>query len=714
MDDNENNNGRLLVPPFDYLSGNVKGRFEHRFTSRCIAFVGPNRRGKTARLDAIRLALTGKHPVGPHGTDLFQLAPESALSLSAVLRGAELSTSFVVEVEGGKPRKPPERPDRTGVLKTIEGLPGSDRLFENMLPTLSMRDLIKGATLTREAVFRRFGEISALPVPRGLTADQLAQWQLAEAEVRKTKTTMDVAEVLSGMSAYFRRMKLERGREIKALEKLLKEREAALVPIAAGSEDLPQMKKQLQDAEAWEGTAELRVRKAEIEKDVEAYRLKVAPYIQADEHRAEREAETAAQEQARQATLDDLTQQIGVLETQLKHLEADYEQASSVTSSEAEQEKEKIRSTYTARLEDELEMLHGGAWLMKCLAIMAKKVDDHGNAPCVLCTGPVDVAELTASIGPRVQARKASVQKLKDEQEAKLTSVCSARDAALKKMADQHNKEVTKRQKEIVALREARVATEVEYARWKGEILAKKQAEEEAKNLLKQEYERIKSARTENARALENVPEQYDGPTAEVLRTRIQALEAAATASRQLDAEIGNLRRLGQEQELFKLLETEGARELNTLLTRTAETANATVNKYMPDGFRAQLDLEESQWTVIGMDDRPHGKKVMSGSEFGALVPALAEGWTEGAPGRYVLLDDEDLAAFDPANLALLLQTLKDACDDGLLTQVFVAWSRPHEVPDGWGQKIYVHAPEPALREPPTAVASESGPALLL
>lgn len=669
-----NGGERLIVDAFDYLAGNTKGRFEHRLGAKCVAFVGKNRRGKTARLDAVRLALTGKHPVGPHGTDLFELAPENALSLSAALRGpGDLKSEFRVEVEGGKPRKPPEKPDRGGALKTIELLPGSDKLFENMMPTLSMRDLIRGSTLTREAVFRRWGDITSLPTPRGLTEEQLSLWNKGRDEVKLTKPKADVAEVLSGMSAYFRKTKLEKGREIKALEKLLKEREEKLAPAAAGSEDLPRLKEQLLAAEAWERAATLRTRKAEIEAEAAAYRERVQPYIEADKLRAQKDAELAEQRRAKQGAVDTLSAQL--------------------------EELTKTRTAKIAEFDEQVKKqvfyLTGGEWLMECIHILEGKADESGHAACVLCGNRCHVETLRTQVEPRVKARRQSVEKLYKE-----------RDAALAKLDEEQR-----------VLENARRKAEGELRAWESAVEDERRKEEAAKTQLRMEHSRIKSARDENELALKNVPAEYTGPASAELRARIKALEDAETANRQLDAEMTKLRTLSIEQQLYQLLEQEAARELNTLLARTAETANAAVNRYMPDGFRAVLNVEEAQWTVVGMDGRPHGKKVMSGSEFGALVPALACAWTEGAPARYVLLDDEDIAAFDPENLALLLSSLKDATEDGLLTQVFLAWSRPHEIPDDWGQKIYVDTPAPALAEPPAPsaiVPSDAGPALLL
>ena len=65
-------------------------------------------------------------------------------------------------------------------------------------------------------------------------------------------------------------------------------------------------------------------------------------------------------------------------------------------------------------------------------------------------------------------------------------------------------------------------------------------------------------------------------------------------------------------------------------------------------------------------------------------------------------LDDEDIAAFDPETLQAVLARLKAATESGMLTQVFVAWSRGHEIPDDWGQKIYIDStPVTDLAAPP-------------
>ena len=64
---------------------------------------------------------------------------------------------------------------------------------------------------------------------------------------------------------------------------------------------------------------------------------------------------------------------------------------------------------------------------------------------------------------------------------------------------------------------------------------------------------------------------------------------------------------------------------------------------------------------------------------------AIACAWSDGAPYRFLLLDDTDIAGFSAENVRNLLTTVAAAVKEGRLTQAFVAWSRPAEIPDeGW------------------------------
>ena len=79
---------------FRRIVSNVKGRDMDIPLAACTAIVSErNRAGKTAVLDAIRLALTGKHPIGPDAVDLAGLTADASLPF-ATLSGDAATTNF--------------------------------------------------------------------------------------------------------------------------------------------------------------------------------------------------------------------------------------------------------------------------------------------------------------------------------------------------------------------------------------------------------------------------------------------------------------------------------------------------------------------------------------------------------------------------------------------------------------------------------------------
>lgn len=624
---NGTNGERQRVEPFTRLVSNVKGLIDDQL-GPMTAWVGDNRTGKTSRVDAIRLAITGKHPAGPHGSDLMELVPEGASTLFAELSGPSGSTRFVVETEGGKAKKP-GKPEPTGLYKAVV----QEKDLETILPMQSMRDLIDlGSTRGREAIFRRFGSIVAVPVPRGLSETQTKLWNDGLAAVKASNPKADSAELLSLLAAWMRQRKLAIGREIKALDNLVKEREQTVKQYAAGEEELPALRDKLKLAEAWDQAESLRQRKAQLEADGEAYKAKVAPFLEADQQAEAKAKVQKAEDEAWKLKLANIK-----------------------TAALALQE----------RLLQETKLLHGGEWLVATLKLNAEKADAEGHAPCLLCGNPAFTpAEAKAQVEPRVEARRASWEGAQDE--------------------------IAKNHAEYQE-------TEAAYRGWQLTVSEAERKYEADKTALRFEYTRIKTALDEVNRALEGSPSAYDGPPTMEVRRQIKAREDASTLSRQLDQDVQKLRNLHVEQDLAKALEGEATKELSGLLVRTSEAAHTAVNTYMAEGFRAEIDLETAKWKVLGMDGRPHRRDIMAGSERGALIPALALGWTEGAPARFLILDDDDLAPFSPMNLRRLFDTLKDALDDGLLTQVFVTSSRPDEIPD-YVTKIHTTAPTAAKR----------------
>lgn len=166
--------------------------------------------------------------------------------------------------------------------------------------------------------------------------------------------------------------------------------------------------------------------------------------------------------------------------------------------------------------------------------------------------------------------------------------------------------------------------------------------------------------------------------------------EQAAARKRTADVR-RQMRELARLQEDVKTVESVIGDTLNDMVAGVSQKAAAAVNKWMPEGFTAALRLEDTEgkpvcrWEVVGSDGASHPRGAASGAEWAALTVALACAWTEGLPYRFLLLDDADLTGFSAANVRNVLDTVRKAVQAGELTQAFVAWSRPEEVPEeGW------------------------------
>lgn len=298
-----------------------------------------------------------------------------------------------------------------------------------------------------------------------------------------------------------------------------------------------------------------------------------------------------------------------------------------------------------AVIEAEIEKGHsglvGGEWLVKAM------VD---GKPCLLCGNEhFDAAATRPVVEDRVAKRKQMLDALYAERDALKGEI-----AVKRSDLDQRRRAVE----------------------------ADQQRNEDAKSRLRDTYTRIVAARAEIDAVLKEQPEEYDGPSIAELEALILRAQRAESDTRAFEAEASRIRDLRRRQEDAKTLEGVATKALNGLLAETAASAVAAVNLYMPQGFRADLDLEGARWMVVGKDGRGHTRHTAAGSEVGALLVALVLAWTEGAPARFLVLDDIDLAPFDPENLALLLARLYEAVEDGLVSQVFIGTSRPWELPD--------------------------------
>lgn len=182
------------------------------------------------------------------------------------------------------------------------------------------------------------------------------------------------------------------------------------------------------------------------------------------------------------------------------------------------------------------------------------------------------------------------------------------------------------------------------------------------------------------------LPKPWTGPSTIELKKQRDAIIEAENTRKRYEAEQAAAEKCAREQQTYRLMQQQATRMLQSFLQNMKSSAEEAVNRYMPEGFTASLQISETevQWRMVGADQRHHKRGAMSGSEQGALALAVAQAWGENNPLRIVLLDDTDMGVFDPDTLKLVFQRFKASVDQGLLTQVIIGWNRPHEVPADW------------------------------
>lgn len=236
---------------FTSLRANVKDQIDTGLDA-CTALIGPARSYKTAILDAVRLALTGRHPVGATPSALLGLLSkedrENGLPLTVSLQGVEGFCEWTLPMDGQKPKKPGD-PVFTGKLELL-----SDMERSRVVPEAPIKDLLTGAAKGREALIARFGQCLTLDPPSGLSRAQRETWKITVGEVRaelERSGAVTEAEVLSGLAGAFRRAKIGLGTEIGGLKKAIERGQAALASVG-GSEVLEALMRQLAQAELYE------------------------------------------------------------------------------------------------------------------------------------------------------------------------------------------------------------------------------------------------------------------------------------------------------------------------------------------------------------------------------------------------------------------------------------------------------------------------------
>jgi hypothetical protein len=584
--------------PFTKLMTNVKGVDRSVDLGPCTAFVGENRTKKTAYLDGVRLALTGRHPAA-----LTELRADGHERLVAELSGPGGAMSFS---HSGKGRAEP--PTVHGALAQY-----TTADLTHIIPTTSIGNLLKhGATKGREAIFQRFVELDGVPRPQGMSASQEALWEEALAQC---SNSAEPTEVLAAVRAWMNSLKLRKSKDLKVYEEQLDALKREVAATGAGAELIPILEEKRRLAATWESQTTTRQSLATEEQNFAAL---------------QREA----------AGLNERTQWLSEQKTTLEKLEKDVGEVVAIMRETAAAQKAEL-----VNLEERLKRV---TIVEDFLVAMAT----NNVHQCPLClTHGVDPEALL----PDKRALRAERAKFVEMARKDYASTAQGIDA---------------REAEVNRARQAYQSAAANLERAKSELRARG-------NACKARMDALKEALAEVA---------YEGPSSLEIDAEIAALRAADHKRTNLQTLADKARQTKATHEAARELEKEAKALLQDLTRRAKDAAENAVNKYLPAGFVAELNLEgnDCEWRIVGTDGRPHVRDAMAGSERGALIIALALAWSEGAPVRILLLDDEDVAGFSKANLLAFLAKVADCVRSGLLTQAFLAWSRPDEVPASW------------------------------
>ena len=169
------------------LESNVKVPIDVELDSLNM-FVGGNKQGKTAGIEAAILAQTGKLPGLVHGKDITGFVPKGDRKITARLSNGTISTEYSANAGKKLPSSPVQSDD---LRELLDGC-------EHVIPSVSMRDLLnRNAAKTKEAIMRRFGKIKTIAVPKALDEEQQVMWIEAIASVADIPPEDDAKETIA-------------------------------------------------------------------------------------------------------------------------------------------------------------------------------------------------------------------------------------------------------------------------------------------------------------------------------------------------------------------------------------------------------------------------------------------------------------------------------------------------------------------------------------
>lgn len=662
---------------------------------------GRNEAGKTQFNDAFELAWLGRHLIGQAGTKLVQLAPAGVREAYAELIAPTWSSKFVLHIHADGSAAKPQPPHRTGRAAQLTA-----QDIERALPHRAFPKLLDfGETLGREELIKRWGKVTEVPLPAGLSTAQREAWTAGEAAVRAAAMaewekkrakagakadsvegsgTLTPSEALAAMSAYFRREKGRLSGEAKDAAANLEKRRADLgAPGTAGTELIDDLRAKLERAEAWARSAPLRKAKADNDARAQRYTEAAKPLAErrSDEAKAAQKAAELAEDQALDeaiavaaAALEAVRQEITAAgqareERARVAFAHAYDERKAAAKAAANKERQLASDiewaqnelkTAEVALAQERELLENGVVLLRFLEHGIAHAAEDGTSSCFVCANAAFVpAAVIDDARARVEARRASVNtaaRAATDAEAALGAALAKRDGRVESMLQLQNEPVLDD-----ALAAARAPTPDERERLNAAEAVVRAAhnkkagvqrsradadalEERAIEALRAERVHIVAAEAEINRGLAafGALAPYDGPDVATLRARIETLSQTGHERTALEGLAGEVEALQAQHKLYQRLESVAEETLSDILRRTAASAEADVAAFTTGTYGFVVDLEAACWKAVSSHDgRAHARFAMTGAQDTELMLALAPAYAGADAPACFLLLDD-------------------------------------------------------------------------
>jgi len=619
---------------FTMLRSSVKGHYADPLDG-CTAWSSTrNERGKTARLDAIRLALTGAHPAAKRGAGLLALSAD----------GNRLAVEMVGPAGTARYTIPQGRVtgDHSIVLH-------GHAVDAPLMPDLGLTTLTDSQL--RQMLFARFPVGLSLTVPPGLSEAQAAFWQQAivrtadDLKLNVDKLAGDEiarALVLGQLPGALAAIKRDLKRDIDRDGAREIERRAALVE--AGP------KPTTEEVEQALSIYQRALRAQEV--------ISVVTGLQ----------ECAAKDEAFNRQLAQFTAPTPL---DFAALDAGVEAAQRAVD-DARKERLQVEETLG---------LYGKVATLRELHVQNAE-RQGGHTQCLTCGSQAELEALRISLHQIKTAVQPYDEHLRQYdariEELHKTAQKLQRDANEKKRAhaqqgQQHAQAISGTQQAQAQCRGQYQTLALQWQRLCAEANVESSNAEKVQAFIQQATE-LQSADT-NALRL----------AAEALSTRQQAYEQLQQDEAQTQVARVHLQAL-------TALEAVAKQTVENETKKLIAPVEKAVNLCLPQGLKARLLLLDTdgsaccRFEVAGHDGQFRAYGAAPGRSWMALTLAVATAFLPSDPEaiRVVLLDDSDLAPFAPDARRELLGAFAQLQREGTFDHVFVACTQPETIPTGY------------------------------